>query len=401
MCAAISAARHGLKVALVQDRRVLGGNNSSEIRVPIEGKGNFEPYPRIGDVVNELMPKNSEYWGLQNTGEIYEDSRRVDALRAEKNISLILGHRVISVEKKKGRIRGIIAQDVRSGKRVFIQGRLFADCTGDGGVGALAGADFEVTKKGHMGPSNFWNIVDTGAPSPFPRCPWALDLTDKPFPGRAKYAGQWAQPGLESLGQWFWECGFDWDPINEIERMRDWNLRAMYGAWDALKNVDGMYPTYKLNWAAHITGKRESRRLLGDLILGHDDVVSGSAFDDACFPCTWSLDLHLPHPVFSPGFKGHEFIAEASIEEFKKPFWAPYRCLYSRNIPNLFMAGRDISVTHEALGTVRVMGTCGMMGEVVGMAASLCAKHDAAPREVYGKHLPELIELLKRGVPSR
>jgi len=252
-----------------------------------------------------------------------------------------------------------------------------------------------------MGPSNLWNVVDTGSPSPFPRCPWAFDLADRPFPGRAKYAAQWSEPGLGSLGAWFWESGFDLDPVADAEKIRDRNFLAMYGAWDALKNVDGAYPNHRLAWAAHIAGKRESRRLLGDVILTREDVESGRAFDDACFPCTWSIDLHTPHPSYSKGFEGREFISEATHDEYKKPYGAPYRCLYSRNIPNLFMAGRDISVTHEALGAVRVMRTGGMMGEVVGMAASICVRRGTNPRGVYGEHLGELKEMLVKGVPGR
>jgi len=398
-CAAISAARQGLTVALVQDRPVIGGNNSSEVRVWLGGETNLEPYPRIGDVVRELEPRKRAHGGADNTADIYEDSRRTGLLRAE-NVTLILDHRVNGVEKRGKAIRAVVAQDIRSGRRVRIAGRLFADTSGDGAVGALAGADFEVTERGHLGPSNLWNVVDTGSPAPFPRCPWAIDLSDKPFPGRGKHTAQWAQPGLNSLGQWFWECGFDWDSINDVERMRDWNLRAMYGAWDALKNVDGLYPNHRLNWAAYIAGKRESRRLLGDVILNREDIVSGRAFDDASFPCTWSIDLHGPHPDYAGGFEGREFIAEATSGEYRKPYWVPYRVLYSKNVSNLFMAGRDISVTHSALGIVRVMRTCGMMGEVVGMAAGLCVRHHATPREVYAKHLRELTDLLKKGVPA-
>ncbi len=402
-CAAISAARYGLTVALVQDRPVLGGNNSSEVRVWLHGDTNLKPYPRIGDVVKELEPKKRAHAGPANTAELYEDDRRIAHVRAEKNITLILGHRVNGAEAGKDRILAVIAQDVRTGKRLRIKGRWFADCTGDGAVGALAGADFDVTSQGHMGPSNLWSVVDTGKPAPFPRCPWALDLSDKPFPGRGKHAAQSAggKSPLDQLGQWFWECGFSWDPVRETERMRDWNLLAMYGAWDALKNVDGLYPNHRLNWAAYIAGKRESRRLLGDVLLTKEDVVSKREFEDACFPCTWSIDLHVPNTAYAKGFEGNEFISKALFGGFKKPFWAPYRCLYSRNIRNLFMAGRDISVTHEALGTVRVMRTGGMMGEVVGMAAYLCARHGTNPRGVYKEHLDELKDLLKKGVPKR
>jgi len=203
---------------------------------------------------------------------------------------------------------------------------------------------------------------------------------------------------LNKLGGWYWESGFDRDPVTDVEWMRDQNFRAMYGAWDTLKNVDKLYPNHKLNWAAFIAGKRESRRLLGDVILTGNDFRTNSVFPDAAFPCTWTIDLHLPDPAYDKGHDGVEFISRASHGKYKTPYWAPYRCLYSRNITNLFMAGRDISVTHEALGPVRVMRTCGAMGEIVGMAASLCKQHDCDPRAVYQQHLDELKQLMERGV---
>jgi hypothetical protein len=200
------------------------------------------------------------------------------------------------------------------------------------------------------------------------------------------------------LGGWYWESGFDHDPFEKSEYIRDWNFRAMYGAWDTLKNVDGRYPNHRLNWAAYVSGKRESRRLLGDVILTREDVLGGREYPDGCVPTGWPIDLHLPDPRYEPGFEGDAFIAQAHYDRYQPPYWVPYRCLYSRNVPNMFMAGRDISVTHEALGTVRVMRTGGCMGEVVGMAASLCKRHDVDPRCVYEDHLEELKDLMRVGV---
>jgi hypothetical protein len=234
--------------------------------------------------------------------------------------------------------------------------------------------------------------------APFPRCPWAVDLSDKPFPGRRGLKGQWADTPLGNLGGWFWESGFQNDMLDEIERIRDQNFRAMYGAWDALKNVDGLYPNHRLGWAAFIAGKRESRRLLGDVILAGDDFRSGRPFPDGAFPCSWHIDIHTPHPDFADGHRGDEFISRATTGTnfaYAGPYWAPYRCLYSRNLSNLFMAGRDISVTREGLGPVRVMKTCGMMGEVVGKAAWVCVRHGTTPRGVYERHLALLQSLMR------
>jgi hypothetical protein len=405
--AALSAARLGVKVALIQDRPVLGGNNSSEVRVWLNGETNFDPYPRIGDIVRELDSKVRAHEGPSNKAEIYEDDRRIALVRAEKNITLLLGWRGNAVELAGGRIAAVIAQEVATGKCLRLACKFVADCTGHGAIGSLAKADFQMTDKGHMGPSNLWNVADAGKPSAFPRCSWAMDLSDKPFPGRKDAVDK---PGADAnsaksapaappreLGVWFWESGFDRDPITDGEHIRDQNLRAMYGAWDALKNTDSLYPNYKLNWAAYIAGNRESRRLVGDVVVTKEDVLSNKQWPDACVPCTWSIDLHLPDARYEKGFEGEAFISKAHFTRFKGPYWIPYRCLYSRNIENLFMAGRDISVTHEALGTVRVMRTTGMMGEVVGMAAAICKDYNTTPRGVYSEYLSQLKALMAKG----
>ncbi len=423
-CAALSAARLGLTVALVQDRPVLGGNGSSEVRVWPEGKINQPPYPHIGDIVAELIRSKTPKDGNAKPSEVYDDERKLALVRAEPRLRLFLEQRVNEVDARGGRIHSVVAQHIRTAQRLRLTASWFADCTGDGELGYLAGADYELTPDRHMGASNLWRVENAGAPepfprclcpdtnalntavaegkepAPFPRCPWAVDLSHKPFPGRP---GSQAAPGkdpLNSLGEWFWESGFDRDPIADVEWMRDLNLRAMYGAWDTLKNVDKLYPNHKLAWAAYIAGKRESRRLMGDVVLAVEDFRTNREFADGCFPCSWGIDLHSPDPAFQKGHEGSEFIAQFTHGKeysYKTPFWAPYRCLYSRNVRNLFMAGRDISVTHEALGPVRVMRTCGMMGEVVGMAASLCKQHDCAPRDVYAARLDELKKLMVRG----
>ncbi len=390
-CAALSAGRLGLTVALIQDRPVVGGNNSSEVRVWLGGARNKPPYPRVGDIVAELEQARRAHHGPDNTGEIYEDDRKLGLLRAEKTITVMLGYRANAVAKDGQRLVAVIAQDTTTGRRVRVAGRWFVDATGDGCIGYLAGADHEMTPTGHMGRCNLWNVADTGKPTAFPRCPWALDLSDKPFPGRSS-------GGIKNLGVWYWESGFDHDPFEKSEYIRDWNFRAMYGAWDALKNVDGKYPNHKLNWAAYISGKRESRRLLGDIVLTKEDLLTSKEYPDGCVPTGWTIDLHLPDPKYVKGFEGEGFIAKASFGKYKMPYWVPYRCLYSRNVGNLFMAGRDISVTHGALGAVRVMRTCGCMGEIVGMAASICKSRNTTPRGVYTDHLDELKALMRRGV---
>jgi len=387
MCASLQAARLGLSVALVQDRPVLGGNNSGEVRVWLGGGTHFEPYPEIGNLVKELEPTKRAHYGPDNTAELYEDQPRIELFESQENLSLFLQCRVNRVEMDGTSIKAVIAEHTVAGESLRFAGAMFSDCTGDGCVGFMAGADYELTPEGHMGRCNLWNVKDTGQPVPFPRCVWALNLENKPFPTKTN-----------DLGVWYWESGFYQDPIAKSEYIRDWNFRAMYGAWDALKNTKKLYPNHELNWAAYVSGKRESRRLLGDIILTKEDLVQGVRYPDGFVPTTWAIDLHLPNPSYQKGYEGDEFISKAYYTHYAKPYWLPYRCLYSRNINNLFMAGRDISVTHDALGAVRVMRTCGMMGEVVGMAASLCKTHKTTPRGVYLDHQADLKALVIQGL---
>ena len=400
ICAALAASRKGLKTALIQDRPVVGGNNSSEVRVWLGGETHFDPFPGIGNIVNELEQTKVGHHGSENAGENYEDGRKLALLEAEEELTLYLGHIVTDVQMEGERIGSVTAWDYRGGRSLRIAGALFADCTGDATLGALAGADFEMTANGHMGMSNLWYAEECDGEQPFPACPWAVDLSRSAFPGR-EGVDQYGLPPAAALGAWFWESGCEHDPILRAEYIRDLNLRAMYGAWDALKNCDGAFRDYRLGFCAYIAGKRESRRLLGDVILTKSDVQKGAYREDGCVPSTWTFDVHYPDKRFYASFhEGDAFIAEAYQEPFQKPYFIPYRALYSRNVRNMFMAGRNVSVSHEALGTVRVMRTGGMMGEVVGYAAALCRRYGILPREVYRSHLESFMEELK-SIPRR
>jgi len=425
-CTAISAARNGVKVALVQDRPVLGGNGSSEVRVWPEGHTNKSLYPHIGDIVNEILPPITKGAGEVLNGvaaKYYDDELKLQKVKAEPNITLFINHRVIKVETEGEVIKSVIIQSTRTARQNRLNGKLFADCTGDATIGYKAGADYEYKVENLMGSTNLFNILDASnteevlaceckdksalamkcemgdSDQPFPHCPWALDLSDKPFPGR-KGIKTFGKEGLEAFAnKWYWESGFDKDQVNDIELIRDHNFRAMYGAWDVLKNIDKMYPKHRLGWVAFIAGKRESRRLMGDVVLDAEDFKKQRKFIDAAFPCSWHVDLHSPKKEYEEGFEDNAFVADftrGAEYEYGGEYWAPYRTLYSRNIKNLFMAGRCISVTKSGLGPVRVMKTCGMMGEVVGKAASVCIKNDVSPREVYTTHLTTFQSLLKK-----
>lgn len=386
MGAAISAARMGCKVALIQERPVLGGNGSSEVRVWAMGLIRRGKFPRIGEIIDEFADKATKSPG---EAEEFGDDLKERIVRAEKNIDLFLNHHAYKVDVQEGRIVAVKAFDTRTSEHKRFEGRLFADCTGHGTIGYLAGADWDMTPNGRMGMSNMWAWAEVDQPVSFPETPWALDLTMKDFPYPRDYHGEW-----------FWESGFDKDPILEAEAIRDWNLRAVYGAFNAMKNRDGAdkHRNAVLTWVAYIGGPRESRRLMGDVVLTQDDIVEKREFPDGCVPSTWSIDLHYPKQQYAVKFPDNPFISIAEHDrriDRNYGYPVPYRCFYSRNIPNLFMAGRCISVTHEALGTTRVMKTCGMMGEVVGKAASLCILHECEPRDIYASYLNELLALLK------
>lgn len=394
ICAAVAAARSGLATALVQDRLVVGGNNSSEIRVWLGGGTNYEPFGGIGNIVGELEQKRIGHYGSANQGDLYEDENKLRLVTEQKDLTPFLGCTVIDCVTEAGMISEITVWDYMHDHIFRLSAPLFCDATGDGNLGDLSGADYETTTNGHMGVSNLWHIEKTEKPRPFPRCPWAVDLSKVEFPGRGDVKDIYGNEREFSLGCWFWESGMEDDPITCAERARDLNFRAMYGAWDTLRNIDKDYQDYNLAFCAPLAGKRESRRLLGDLVLTKADFKA--PFEDGCVPTTWNFDVHYPDRRFYAAFhEGDAFLTMDCREVFEGPFFLPYRCFYSRNIGNLFMAGRDVSVSHDASGTARIMRTGGMMGEVVGYAASLCKKHGCAPRAIYESHLEEFIGLLQ------
>jgi len=214
MCAAVIAARNGVTVALIQDRPMVGGNNSSEVRMHLSGTARSNYSETLGDVLAEIDVPREWFEGGRpmHTGSAFIDDKKNAIVRTEKNISFFPMYRMNQVEMKDGRIAAVVAENIASSKRLRFEGRHFADCTGDGCVGYLAGADFEISANEHMGRSNQWSVKDVGEPTSFPRCPWALDLTDKPFPGRpgdsfndkTRNGGKY----INQFGNWFWEGGF-------------------------------------------------------------------------------------------------------------------------------------------------------------------------------------------------
>lgn len=399
MCAAVGAARLGLRVALVHDRPVLGGNNSSEVRVHLGGAIGVGPYPRLGNMVKEFGHTKK---GNAMPAENYEDIRKLDFIRGEPNISLFLPYRGIDVEKQENRITALLARNIATGKLLRFRASLFADCTGDAAVGYLAGADYRMGREASseygeesapeiadslvMGASVQWYAEEYPGPSTFPEFVFGKRFDE-------------ASVQRITRGEWTWETGMNRNQVDDAELIRDHGLLVVYANWSYLKNRAAdrdVYRNYALEWVAYVAGKRESRRLLGDIVLTQNDIREMKPYDDASVTTSWSIDLHYPDPENTKHFPDGEFKAICRQEPIEL-YPIPYRCFYSRNVENLFMAGRNISVTHVALGTVRVMRTTAMMGEVVGMAAAICRRHGILPREVYTERLSELKSLMTEG----
>ncbi len=400
MSAAVSAARLGCKVALINDRPVVGGNNSSEIRVHLGGNIEIGKYKELGGLQKEFGPSRG---GNAQPAEIYEDTKKMEWLSGEDNLALFINCRVVAVEKEGDRIVSVIGRHIETGKEMKFVAPLFVDCTGDGTVGYLAGAHYRMGREGKdefgesrapdkpdlltMGASVQWYSTETDKPAVFPDFNYGVTFDDRTCE-------------KVTLGEWTWETGMNKHQIYDFEQIRDYGMLVIYANWSYLKNRlkdNAPFRNRRLGWVAYVAGKRESRRLLGDYILKEGDMTKHVVHEDASFTASWSIDLHSPDPENGRNFPGNEFKA-VTEHTLIYPYEVPYRCLYSRNVANLFMAGRNISVTHVALGSVRVMRTTGMMGEVVGMAASLCKKYNVGPRGIYWHHLEELKALMQKGV---
>ncbi len=399
MCAAMAAAREGMQVALLNDRPLWGGCNSSEVRVHLGGRIEVGPYKNLGNMIKEFGHTEK---GNAKPAENYMDDAKAEFLGSNPNLHLFANTRMTRVMMDGDLIKAVVGKNIETGEEILFKAELFADCTGDGTLGAFAGADYrmgreaqseyneseapEVADAQTMGSSVQWYSEERDAPNKFPKFEYGLVFTEE---------------NCEDviMGEWTWETGMNYNQIDEGEYIRDYGFMVVYSNWSYLKNKASFKADLakrELEWVAYIGGRRESRRLLGDYILNGNDVVDYNVMSDGTASSTWSVDLHYPDPKNTAHFPGGEFksIAKHNII-YRYPI--PYRCLYSRNVNNLFMAGRNISVTHMALGTVRVMRTTGMMGEVVGLAASVCHKNDILPRRLYQAYFPELVTLMEKG----
>ena len=400
ICAAIAAARTGSRVALIQDRYTLGGNNSSEIRVGLGGRLNIGLYPSLGYLLNEFAPSTK---GNARPAEVYEDDKKLAAVLAEKRITLFLGYRVTAVSKKGNKICSVVATETTKLNQIRIHGRLFADCTGDAVLGVLAGAKWHMGREAKseygeisapdtadgmtMGASLQWYCLEDSVARSFPDIDWGLNIDEKSVQ-------------VVRRGQWYWEVGMRDDQIADAERIRDYGMYVAYSNWAYLKNRYSKKEDYAnsyLGWVSYVAGKRESRRILGEFVLKEQDLKQNIIYPDGSVSTSWYIDQHYPDPENSKLFPGQEYLSCGHLDPLGF-YPIPYRCFYSKDIENMFMAGRNISVSHIALGTVRVMRTTAMMGEVVGMAATIARRRKALPHDIYTTYLEELKNMMRKGV---
>lgn len=375
--AAIAAARGGLRVAIVQDRDVFGGNASDEVRVHTQGEGRHWIVNRLGS-----SAANSQ------DGFAADDAKRANYLAAEENISAYPGWRVEgAVTNAMREIVAVDVRNVRTAGRMRLAAPLFVDATGDGTLAVLAGAAYRVGRESQeeygeslaqpladastMGNSLMWRTLGRGAETDFPEVPWALSV---------------AGSNCATNGGWQWEAGLGQteDTVRDSEGLRDRLLRAIYGSFaNARARNDAMGAAARrsaLAWVPFIAGRRESRRVFGDYTVTQHDVENAAYFEDAVGTATWSIDLHY-YDTAKWGGQAGWLCATKQISVGK--WYFPYRALCCRDVPNLFLAGRCASFSHVALGSSRVMNTGGQMGVAVGTAAAICLERGVPPREIY------------------
>jgi hypothetical protein len=403
VCAAITAARAGAKVVLVQDRPVLGGNASSEVRLWVLGAtshmGNNNRWAREGGVIDELLVENM-FRNPEGNPLIF-DTVLLEKVVSEPNITLLLNTAVHDVEKSDAdTIKSIRAFCSQNTTAYEITAPVFVDASGDGIVGFLAGAAFRIGSEARaefgelfapekasnelLGHTLYFYSKDTGRPVKFIPPSFALqDITQIP---------RWRDIRFDDSGcrLWWLEWGGKLDTIHDSEQIK-WELwKVAYGVWNHIKN-SGQFPeaeTLTLEWVGTIPGKRESRRFEGDYMLRQQDIIEQRRHDDAVSFGGWAIDLHPADGVFSPDSPCQQWHA-------KGVFPIPYRTMYSRNITNLFLAGRIISASHIAFGSTRVMATCAHGGQAVGLAATMCARDKLRPRDLLAA--PRMIAL-QRGL---
>ena len=403
ICTALAAVRSGVKTLLIEDRSMLGGCNSSEVRVSLGGQPHAGKYQKLGDIVEEIAPVMGS--GGTYDAEYYEDSRKKLAFElSPKNLwRLELNTSVVGVGRDGNRITSVICRSCVTGKETRYKAKLFSDCTGDAVLARMMDAQTmygtesveafgeslapEKAASQVMGQSILWLTRDAGHPVDFPEVDFGIEFNES----NCLYV---------KGGDWEWESGQFRNQAHEAEYIRDYAMMAIFANFSYLKRHSerkNEFRNLELKWVSPIGGKRESYRVVGDHVITQRDIDSKTPYPDGTAAITWDIDLHYPDPKYREVYP-EPFRSVAYHRGIHAPYEIPYRCLYSKDVENLFLGGRIISASHVAFAAIRVMRTLGQLGEVVGMAAAVAKSHDASPREVYTKYLDELIIRMRAGI---
>jgi len=402
ICAAIAAARQGASVVLMHERPVLGGNASSEIRMWIrgaEGKNNMET-----GIIEEIFLENC----YRNPTKNYYiwDTVLYDFVIREKNITLLLNCTCMDAVCADGdfgdgrtrKIKSVTGYQMTTQTFYDVQSTNYADCSGDSILAPLTGAEYRLGRESAdeftedtpvktpdncvMGMSCLIQGRETAHPITYIPPKWSTPLTNEHF--------KYHMPDLGSPYENFWylELGGDRDTIHDTEHIAKDLISLATGTWNYIKNSGAFQAqNWDLDFLGFLPGKRESRRMVGEYIITQQDIAANKIFEDTVAYGGWPYDVHCPDGFYNKGEVN-------TVAATPSPYCIPYRSMYSKNIANLFFAGRNISVTHMALSSTRVMATCALIGQAVGTAAALASKYTLSPHGVYQNKLHELQQTL-------
>lgn len=416
LCAAIAAARHGVKTALVQARPVLGGNSSSEIRVHIVGASCHFGKKNLREtgLLEEFLLEN-KHRNPYHSFSIW-DSVLWEKARFQENLDCYLNTSMTQAFVSNGSIQKVRCYQQTTEITYDFSGDIFVDATGNGTLAYFAGAPFKVGEESRneygephaqdapssytMGNTIMFIAENKGESVSFEKPYWAYRFTEEDlrYFGHGNMSRYHGENGITEefnadSGYWWIEFGGKTgDIIGNAERITDELYKCVFGVWDHIKNVgDHGAANYALSWFAAIPGTRESRRIMGEYVLTENDILQNTPFEDAVAYGGWPMDEHYPDGIYTRNSHPSRLI------NFQGAYTIPYRCYLPRGVDNLLLAGRDISVTHRAFTSTRVMGTCAVGGQAVGTAAALALEYGIAPRDVL-KHIKELQqELLRDG----
>ncbi len=400
MFTAISAARHGAKVVLMHDRPVLGGNASSEIRMWISGAGTRVRDLQETGIMEELQLENMYRNPKRNWSEW--DALLYEMVRFEPNIELILNCSCCDAVMERSVIKSIKGFQLTTYIWHEVSAKIFVDSSGDSILAPLTGAEYKVGREAKseygeefgldaadthtMGMSILLQCRQTDHPVKYTPPAWAYDFPDDDAMKNKPH-------NIYAINtNFYWiELGGMQNSIDDTEEVKDELLKIAFGVWDHMKNHgDHGAEDWELEWVGFLPGKRESRRYVGDYVLTQHDVENCTPFEDAVAYGGWQIDNHLPGGFYMDA-KGGKHLQKRRLSE---PYSIPLRSLYSKNISNLMFAGRNISASHIAFSSTRVMGTIGVIGQAAGTAAAVAVKNDILPREAAKDHIREIQNLL-------